>query len=288
MTSNSKSRSLTRYAWLSIAAALSTITLKSLAYWYTGSIGLYSDAIESLVNLIGGVMALWMLKIAERPADDDHAYGHTKAEYFSSGLEGMLILLAAFSIAWAALLRLWTPMPIEQIGIGLVLSVAASSVNLGAALLPLRTGTRMLNIPFKGVADALPAVANGDVNWTIGGPLPTLPLVRAGRLRAIAITSPQRSKSLPDLPTVAESGVPGFEVVGWFGMFAPAGTPMAIVQQISAEAKRSLQRPEFARRAESEGTEILGGPPAELARVVKAEMDIWREVVKDLGGIQAN
>ena len=72
MTSNSKSRSLTRYAWLSIAAALSTITLKSLAYWYTGSIGLYSDAIESLVNLIGGVMALWMLKIAERPADDDH------------------------------------------------------------------------------------------------------------------------------------------------------------------------------------------------------------------------
>jgi len=155
MNTNVESRSLTRYAWLSIAAALATITLKSCAYWFTGSVGLYSDAVESLVNLIGGVMALWMLKIAERPADDNHAYGHTKAEYFSSGLEGMLILLAAFSIAWAALLRLWAPLPIEQVGLGFALSVAASAVNLGAALLLLRAGKRYHSVTLEANAHHL-------------------------------------------------------------------------------------------------------------------------------------
>jgi tripartite-type tricarboxylate transporter receptor subunit TctC len=162
-------------------------------------------------------------------------------------------------------------------------SGAGSITHLGAALLPMLTGTRMLNVPFKGVADAYPAVSNGDVNWMIGAAISALPLVKAGRLRAIAVTTAQRSKSLPDLPTVAESGVPGYEVVGWFAMFAPAGTPMAIVEKISAETKRALHRPEFARMAEAQGTEILGSSPEELARVVKAEMEIWQKVVKNLG-----
>src|SRR6516225_11913729 len=94
--------SLTRFAWLSIGAALATIALKSGAYFLTGSVGLLSDAIDSLVNLIGAVMALAMLTVAARPADEDHAYGHSKAEYFSSGVEGTLILIAAISIAVTA------------------------------------------------------------------------------------------------------------------------------------------------------------------------------------------
>lgn len=158
-----------------------------------------------------------------------------------------------------------------------------SITHLGASLLPMLSGTKMLSVPYKGVADAYPAVARGDVNWMIGAAISALPLVKAGHLRALAITSPQRSKALPDLPTVAESGLPGYEVVGWFAMFAPAGTPMALVKKLSAEAKRGLQRPEFARRAEAEATEILGSSPQELARVVKAEMQIWRKVVSEAG-----
>jgi len=97
MTLNSKTcSSLTRFAWLSIGAAVLTIALKTVAYLLTGSIGLLSDALESLVNLVGAVMALTMLTVAARPADADHAYGHSKAEYFSSGTEGMLILVAAW------------------------------------------------------------------------------------------------------------------------------------------------------------------------------------------------
>ena len=99
MTSDPTNRSsLTRFAWLSIAAAILTIALKAIAYWLTGSVGLLSDALESFVNLVGALMALAMLTIAARPADEDHAYGHSKAEYFSSGVEGTLILIAAVSI----------------------------------------------------------------------------------------------------------------------------------------------------------------------------------------------
>jgi divalent metal cation (Fe/Co/Zn/Cd) transporter len=100
------SPSLTRYAWLSIAAAIATILLKGVAWRLTGSVGLLSDAIESFVNLAGALMALWMLTLAAQPADDDHAYGHGKAEYFSSAFEGFLILLAAISIGYAAIERL--------------------------------------------------------------------------------------------------------------------------------------------------------------------------------------
>ena len=156
-----------------------------------------------------------------------------------------------------------------------------SITHLGAALLPLLSETNMLSVPFKGVADAYPAIANGDVNWIIGAAISALPLVKAGRMRAIAITTPQRSKLLPDLPTVAES-VPGYEVVGWFGMFAPAGTPMALIENVSAETKRGLQRPDFARMVEAQGADVIGSTPAELASVVKNEVQIWQKVVKAL------
>lgn len=131
---------LKAYAWLSIGAALLTIGLKTWAWWLTGSVGLLSDALESLVNLAGAVMALWMLHVAAQPADERHAYGHGKAEYFSSGFEGLLILAAALGIAWTAIGRLLDPQPLEAVGIGLAVSVAASIVNLLTARVLLAAG----------------------------------------------------------------------------------------------------------------------------------------------------
>ena len=147
--------SLTRFAWLSIAAALVTMAMKTVAYLLTGSVGLLSDAVESTVNLVGGVMALAMLKVAARPADEDHAFGHAKAEYFSSGVEGSLILVAAASIAVAAVRRLLAPQPLEQVGLGLAVSVGASLVNLGVALVLLRVGRRRRSITLEANAHHL-------------------------------------------------------------------------------------------------------------------------------------
>lgn len=135
-----KGKELTKYAWLSIAAALLTMGLKASAYFITRSVGLLSDALESTVNLAGAVMALSMLTIASRPADDEHTYGHSKAEYFSSGLEGALILAAAASIAYSAVQRLLNPQPLYSLGVGLVISLAAGLVNLGVALLLIQQG----------------------------------------------------------------------------------------------------------------------------------------------------
>lgn len=136
--------SLTRYAWLSIAAALATIGLKSLAYLLTGSVGLLSDAVESLVNLVAATMALSMLIIAARPADEEHQFGHSKAEYFASGVEGILILIAAIAIGYAAVRRILNPQAIEQAGVGLIVSAVASTINLVVARILLRAG-RMHN-----------------------------------------------------------------------------------------------------------------------------------------------
>ena len=113
----------------SVAVALLTITLKTLAWWVTGSVGLLSDAMESGVNLAGAAFALLMVRIAKRPADEAHPYGHHKAEYFSSGFEGLLIILAAVGIAWAGLQRLADPQPLLQLGWGLGLSIASSAIN---------------------------------------------------------------------------------------------------------------------------------------------------------------
>jgi cation diffusion facilitator family transporter len=164
--------SLTRFAWLSITAALATIALKTTAYFITGSVGLLSDAIESVVNLIGGIMALAMLTVAARPADEDHAYGHSKAEYFSSGVEGGLILVAALSIAVASAQRLITPKPLQELGLGLVVSFVATLVNLGVALLLLRVGRKHNSITLEANAHHLMA----DV-WTSVGVIAGVGLV---------------------------------------------------------------------------------------------------------------
>lgn len=125
------------YLKLSIAVALATIALKTLAWWVSGSVSLLSDALEALVNLAGASFALAMVIVAERPPDEDHPYGHHKAEYFSSGFEGVLIFAAALAIVAAAVHRLVEPQPLEDLGLGLALSVLSSALNgaLASAML---------------------------------------------------------------------------------------------------------------------------------------------------------
>jgi len=156
--------SLTRYAWLSIAAALATIGLKSLAYLLTGSVGLLSDAVESLVNLAAAAMALFMLIVAARPADEDHHFGHSKAEYFASSVEGILILFAAAAIAFAAVRRILYPRLIEQTGVGLIVAVIASAINLIVARILLKVGRAHNSITLEADAQHLMT----DV-WTSAG-----------------------------------------------------------------------------------------------------------------------
>jgi cation diffusion facilitator family transporter len=146
---------LIRYAALSVAAALATIGLKGGAYLLTGSIGLLSDALESLVNLIAAIVALFALSVAAKPADEDHAYGHTKAEYFSSGFEGALILIAAASIVVSAIQRLLYPMPIRDPAVGLAITAAAALVNLGVARVLFRAGRRHESIALEADAQHL-------------------------------------------------------------------------------------------------------------------------------------
>jgi cation diffusion facilitator family transporter len=131
---------LTRFAWLSIAAALVTIALKVSAYRQTGSVGLLSDAAESLVNLVAAVVALIALRVAARPADDNHHYGHGKAEYFSAGIEGLMIFVAAAVIMVSAVERFLHPSPLESVGIGLAISTVASVVNGAVGMLLVRAG----------------------------------------------------------------------------------------------------------------------------------------------------
>lgn len=144
-----KAQRLTRFAWLSIAAALLTIGLKYWAFQLTGSVGLLSDAAESLVNLVAAVVALIMLSIAHRPADSGHPFGHGKAEYFASGFEGALILVAAGGIAWSAWERWLHPQFLRSIDIGMAVSAAAAVVNLLVALVLLRAGRKYGSITLE-------------------------------------------------------------------------------------------------------------------------------------------
>ena len=149
---------------MSIAVAVATIALKTLAWWITDSVGLLSDAMESLVNLASAMFALLMVTIAHRPADADHPYGHHKAEYFSSGFEGLLIIVAALGIVWAAVQRLLNPQPLDQLGWGLGLSVISSALNGALAWAMLQSGRQHRSIALEGDARHLIT----DV-WTSAG-----------------------------------------------------------------------------------------------------------------------
>jgi cation diffusion facilitator family transporter len=154
----------TRMLWASVVVALITIALKTGAWWLTDSVGLLSDAMESLVNLASAVFGLMMVTVAARPADDDHPYGHHKAEYFSSGFEGILIIVAALGIIWVAVQRLFDPQPIAQVGWGLALSVGSSVLNGLLAWLMFRAARQHRSLALE--ADARHLVT--DV-WTSAG-----------------------------------------------------------------------------------------------------------------------
>jgi cation diffusion facilitator family transporter len=140
------------YLKLSVAVAIATIVLKAGAWWLTGSVGLLSDALESLVNLAGASFALAMVTLAAQPPDEEHPYGHHKAEYFSSGFEGILIGVAALAIGWAAVDRLLNPQPLEQLGLGLALSLLATVLNGTLAWTMLRTARAKRSIALEGDA----------------------------------------------------------------------------------------------------------------------------------------
>lgn len=191
---------LTRFAWLSVAIAVFTIGVKTLAYFITGSVGLLSDALESIVNLLGAMMALGMLTIAARPADEEHTYGHTKAEYFSSGVEGTLILIAAISIAYTSIERLINPKPLEQVGLGLAVSVVASIANLVVSLILKKAGKQFNSISLTSNAHHLMT----DV-WTSGGVLAGVGLV--------ALTRWQPLDSIVAMTVAGNIVVTGFSII---------------------------------------------------------------------------
>lgn len=155
-------------------------------------------------------------------------------------------------------------------------------LHLGAELLTALTNARMTHVPYKGVADGYPAVMSGQVNWMLGSPISAQPLMKAGRLRGIAVTGEKRLKALPDLPTIGES-VPGYEVSAWFGLFGPARLPAKIVEQLYKEAAKAVTEPTLAARMEAGGTETVGNPPREFTQQAKTEFDKWRGLVKKTG-----
>jgi cation diffusion facilitator family transporter len=173
-------RSARSYALLSIGAALLTTSLKFGAFALTGSVGLFSDASESLVNVVAASVAFWALTYAARPPDPEHTYGHTKAEYFSSALEGLLILVAAGVIVYQAIPRLIHPQPLERVGLGLTLAAASAVLNAVVAVVLLRAGQRLRSISLE--ADARHLLA--DV-WTTMGVLVGVLLVALSGVRQL-------------------------------------------------------------------------------------------------------
>ncbi len=198
-------RSLTRFAWLAVAAAIATIALKAGASLLTSSVGLLSDTLESFVNLASALIALAMLTVAARPADNDHPYGHGKAEYFSSILEGALILVAAGAIGITAVQRLMHPRSLEQIGLGLAISVVAALLNLAVGRVLLRAGRRYRSVTLEANAQHLltdvwtsvGVLVGVGATWLTGWlPLdPILALIVAGNIVATGVRLVRRSVS---------------------------------------------------------------------------------------------
>lgn len=168
-----KKNPLRKFIYLSIAAAIVTILLKFYAYYVTGSMGFLSDALESFVNLFAAIFALVMLTISQKPADKEHEFGHSKAEYFSSAAEGALILIAAFTIIWSAVSRLIDPRPIENINTGLLFSLSASLVNLGVGVTLVHNGKKRKSLLLE--ADGKHLLA--DV-WTSVGVIVAIVIVK--------------------------------------------------------------------------------------------------------------
>jgi tripartite-type tricarboxylate transporter receptor subunit TctC len=160
---------------------------------------------------------------------------------------------------------------------------SGSSIHLAGELFKSMAGLDLLHVPYKGAAPALTDVVAGEVQMMFGTATNTLPMVKAGKLRALAVTSAKRSALAPELPTVAESGLPGFEVVGWYGLAAPAKTPHPLVARINADTNRALQSPDLIERLRVQGLEPLGSTPEEATALIRNDVARWTKVIRDAG-----
>ena len=162
-------------------------------------------------------------------------------------------------------------------------SGSGTSIHVSGELFKTMTGIDMQHIPYKGRASAIPDLLGGRVTMMFDNMPSSLPLVREGKLRALGVTSAKRSPAAPDIPTLAEAGLPGFEAVSWFAMFAPANTPAPVVDKLQAEISKILKSPEVSKKLLDLGLEPSGSTPAELAAYQKNEIAKWSKVVKDSG-----
>ena len=160
---------------------------------------------------------------------------------------------------------------------------SGTSQHMSAALFEMLTGVKMVHVPYKGSSEGVVAVTRGDVNVMFANMPPSLPLIRDGRVRPIAVTTAQRLSAFPDLPTVAETGVAGYEVSTWFALFAPAATPQDIVQRLNREFAVALADPDTRDKLVAQGYTINGGSPQDLGNLVRAELVKWARVVKESG-----
>ncbi|MEO7133302.1 MAG: tripartite tricarboxylate transporter substrate binding protein [Vicinamibacterales bacterium] len=158
-----------------------------------------------------------------------------------------------------------------------------TSIHLSGELFKAMTGVQMAHVPYKGSAPALTDLIGGQVQIMFDNLPSALPQIKAGKLRAVAVTSTKRAPALPDLPTIAESGIPGFEASSWFGILAPAGTSRDIVQRINAEANKALQAAEMKDKLLAQGAEAAGNSPEYFADYIRSETTKWAKVVKDSG-----
>jgi len=156
-----------------------------------------------------------------------------------------------------------------------------STAHLSMELFKSMTGSNIVHIPYKGSAGVLADVMGGQIAVTIDNMPPYIPQVKAGKIRALAVSTGKRSSAMPDLPTIAEAGVPGYEAGAWFGLLAPAGTPKAIVAQLSAESARILKLPDMSKRISELGAEPVGSTPEQFAELIKSEIAKWAKVIKD-------
>ncbi|MEO8305601.1 MAG: tripartite tricarboxylate transporter substrate binding protein [Betaproteobacteria bacterium] len=162
-------------------------------------------------------------------------------------------------------------------------SGAGTSIHLSGELFKVMAGVQMTHVPYKGSAPALQDLLGGQVQLMFDNLPPSLPQIKAGKLRALAVTTPSRSPALPDVPTIAESGLPGFDASSWFGVLAPAGTPPAIIAKLNAEIAKWLASPEAKEKLASVGANAAGGTPEDFARHIQMETAKWAKVVKESG-----
>jgi len=160
---------------------------------------------------------------------------------------------------------------------------SGSAPHLAAALFNYLAGINVLHVPYKGGAAHTPALVAGEVQVTFTNPPEVMPFIKSGKLRALAVTSAKRSASMPELPTVAEAGVPGYEFTIWWGLLAPARTPQSIVQRLYAEAKKSVQAVDVKEKLNVQGVDGVGSSPDEFSALISREVSKWQKVAKDAG-----